>query len=335
MLIELRPEAAAQPIVDLVQAVPGLTAWPLRYGERRFVVVSGDEDLVPGFGAGDVIATHSTRERGYWLVDREHRIVPDTVRVGGVSVGRGHPLWFAGGPCALEETDAAGRTATAVREAGGHALRGGLFKPRSSPYHFLGRGRSGLADLEKIGHASGLPIVTEVMDPRDVEAVAEVASCVQVDARNMHNRVLLAELGRIGRPVLLMRGLRAGVPEWLRAAEFVVAHGNPEVILCARGVVSFDDTLAFQPDLGALLAVRRLTDLPVVFDPSHCAGRADAVGTVALSAVLAGADGLMVETHVDPGSLYRPGDAHQMYPIDRLAALFEAANVVRDVRDAL
>ncbi|XKK38592.1 hypothetical protein HFP72_29530 [Nocardiopsis sp. ARC36] len=183
----------------------------------------------------------------------------------------------------------------------------GLFKPRSSPYHFQGKGRAGLDALAEIRAESGLPVVTEVIDPRDVEHVARVADCLQVDTRNMLNRALLAELGQGDRPVLLMRGLRSSVTDWLRAAEYVVSRGNTRVVLCARGVASFDDSLAFQPDFGAIMELRRRTALPVVFDPSHSTGRGWAVAPAALSAAAFGADGLLIESHVRPERIYRPG----------------------------
>ncbi|HEX4225461.1 MAG TPA: pyridoxal-5'-phosphate-dependent protein, partial [Pseudonocardiaceae bacterium] len=297
MLVELDPatdRATATALADRLAVHEDVLAWPIRLRGRSFVVVSGDESLVPEVDSASVIGRHGTQKPGYWLVAKDNGVAPEQVRIGSSVVG-GDGLWCAAGPCALEDVGDAKETASAVAGQGADAVRMGLFKPRSSPYHFLGKQRAGLAALAEVRASCGRPVVTEVLDPRDVDAVAEVADCLQVDTRNMTNRALLAELGRIDRPVLLMRGLRSTVTEWLRAAEFLFAHGNPDVVLCARGIVSFDDSLAFQPDFGAISELRRRTELPVVFDPSHSTGRADAVGPAALAAVAFGADGLLVE----------------------------------------
>nr|WP_230416220.1 hypothetical protein [Micromonospora tarapacensis] len=279
-------------------------------------------------------AWHSTAERGFWLVDRANALLPERVPLGTGHVGGGG-LWFGSGPCALESVPDTVRTAALVRSAGADALRASLFKVRSGPYHFPGKGRAGLSALAEVRAAGGLPVITEVVDPRDVGPVAQVADCLQVDPRNMTNRALLAELGGCGRPVLLMRGVRATVVEWLKATEYVVSHGNPHVIMCARGVVSFDRSLAYQLDYGAVAEVRRHTDLPVIFDPSHSTGSAAAVAPAALAAVMFGVDGLLVETHPAPERMYRPGDAAQMYPVDRIGALLAACRRVRELAAGL
>jgi 3-deoxy-7-phosphoheptulonate synthase len=331
MIVEVEPRSPAHDVARLAAALAvheDVSAWPVCLRDRAFVVVSGDEDLVPEIGSPIVLGRHSTRERGYWLVDRTNGLAPNKVPVAASTVG-GDTLWCAAGPCALEDVDDALETALRVRDQGAAALRMGLFKPRSSPYHFLGKGRAGLGPLAEIRAASGLPVVTEVLDPRDVEAVAAVADCLQVDTRNMVNRALLAELGQAGRPVLLMRGLRSTVAEWLRAAEFVFSHGNPDVVLCARGIVSFDDSLAFQPDFGVIAEVRKRTALPVIFDPSHSTGRLAAVAPAALAAAAFGADGLLIEAHVHPGRTYRPGDGPQMYPPGQLGHLLRGCAEVR------
>jgi 3-deoxy-7-phosphoheptulonate synthase len=340
VLYEVAP-GAPRPLVDRLArrlgAHPDVTAWPVRLAGRTFIVASGDESLLPALDgelADAVLAAHSTTSRGYWLVDRESQVAPAQVRIGDSVIGDGD-VWCAAGPCALESIPDTLETAHLLREQGARALRMGLFKPRSSPYHFPGKGRSGLADLAAIRAATGLPVVTEVLDPRDVEAVAEVADCLQVDTRNMTNRALLAEVGTVDRPVLLMRGLRSSVTEWLRAAEFVFSRGNSSVVLCARGVASFDDSLAFQPDFGAIAAVRRRCDLPVIFDPSHSTGRRDAVAAAALAACAFGADGLLIESFRHPERLYRPGDGDQMYPPDRLAELLQACRQVRSIAEKL
>jgi len=317
MIIEVDDGADAQAIAVLCESLAiheDVTAWPVSAGGRRFVAISGDEARVPDVDAPIVIGRHSTNTRGYWLVDRANAIAPATVAVGDTSVGRAS-LWCAAGPCALESFHDAVATGLAVRRQGAHALRIGIFKPRTSPYNFQGKQSAGVTLLKELKEAVGLPVITEVLDPRDVGPVAEVADCLQVGTRNMTNQALLKELGGAGRPVLLKRGYRTPVEEWLRAAEFVVAYGNPAVILCARGISSFDTSLRFMPDLGAVLAARERTDLPVVFDPSHSAGRVEAVAPVALAAAAFGVDGLLIEAYTAPQHMHRPGDAGQAYDL--------------------
>jgi 3-deoxy-7-phosphoheptulonate synthase len=337
MIIEIDPTAHDKAVADLCAALVAhedVTAWPLRLGTRTFVAVSGDEQLVPEVNSPIVVGRHATGARGYWLVDRANGATPRTVAVGDKAVGAG-PLWCAAGPCALESLDDAVSTGLAVRDQGAQALRIGVFKPRTSPYNFQGKERSGIRLLPELKAVVGLPIVTEVLDPRDVDLVGDVADCLQVGTRNMTNQALLKELGRASRPVLLKRASRAPVEEWLRAAEFIAAHGNPHIILCARGVVSFDTSLRFMPDLGAVLAVRERTDLPIVFDPSHSAGRADAVTQVALAAAAFGVDGLLVESHAHPERMYRPGDGAQAYPPGELGSLLGACAMVRETAASL
>lgn len=337
MLIEVSsgiPENELKLIIEHLAGHEDVRAWPVRLSGRLFVAVSGDEALVPPVDSPVVIGAWSTTERGYRLVARESGIAPGVVKIGSSSVGGGS-FWAAAGPCALESFEDALATAEVLAAAGADAIRMGLFKPRSSPYHFQGKGRQGLRMLAEIRAAVGLPVVTEVLDPRDVGVVAEVADCLQVDTRNMGNRALLAELGAIDRPVLLMRGLRSSVTDWLRAAEYVMSRGNPNIVLCARGVVSFDDSLTFQPDYGAILAVRRHTELPVIFDPSHSTGRLDAVAPAALAAAVFGVDGLLIESHLAPERMHRPGDADQMYRPERIADLLRGCQEARGVASSL
>lgn|GEM_PF-4595207 len=237
----------------------------------------------------------------------------------------GERLWWAAGPCALESAEDAVETALAVKAQGAHALRAGLSKTRSSPYHFPGKGGRGLEALAEVRRAAAIPVITEVCDPREVEAVAEVADCLQVDGRQLDNRPLLAELGTQPRPVLLMRGPRASLDDWLRAAEFVLVRGNDAVVLCAGA----SGTPA-QPGFGAIAALRALTDLPVVFDPSHSTGSASLVAPASLAAAAYGADGLLIESCLKPERMYRPGDAAHMFPPESLADLVSACERTRD-----
>ncbi len=225
---------------------------------------------------------------------------PDTVvRVGPAAFG-GPCVSLAAGPCAVEDEERLVEIARAVREAGATLLRGGAFKPRTSPHSFQGLGAEGLARLARVRAAVGLPVVTEVLDPRDVESVAECADLLQVGSRNMANFSLLAEVGRSGRPVLLKRGLAASAREFLLAAEHVLARGNGQVILCERGVRGFDGVTRNLLDVGTVAHLKRATHLPVIVDPSHAAGRAELVPPLAKAGLAAGADGLLIEVHTAP-----------------------------------
>ena len=219
----------------------------------------------------------------------------------GVVLGEGDPVVMAG-PCAVESRDQLLETALAVRKAGARILRGGAFKPRSHPYAFQGLGSEGMALLKDDGKASGLPVITEVMSPEEAEWVAPHVDILQVGARNMQNFSLLKVLGRLDRPVLLKRGMAATVEEWLQAAEYILAGGNDRVILCERGIRSFDQNTRNTLDLGVIPLLKSLTHLPVVADPSHATGRRDLVLPMSLAAIAAGADGLLVEVHCDPGA---------------------------------
>jgi 3-deoxy-7-phosphoheptulonate synthase len=204
------------------------------------------------------------------------------------------------GPCTVESREQVLETAHAVKEAGASMFRGGAYKPRTSPYAFHGLGESGLRLLAEAKAETGLPIVTELMDARDLDAVCEVADVIQVGARNMQNYTLLTEIGRSGTPALLKRGLSSTLEELLMAAEYILKEGNPNVILCERGIRTFETAYRFTLDLMAIPVLKELTHLPVVVDPSHAAGRRSLVEPLSLAAAAAGADGLIVETHPHP-----------------------------------
>jgi 3-deoxy-7-phosphoheptulonate synthase len=224
---------------------------------------------------------------------------PTVLEIEGRKIGGGHFALIAG-PCTVESREQLLQTAEVVKDAGVAMLRGGAYKPRTSPYAFQGLGTEGLKLLAEARQRTGLPIVTELMDARDLEPVLEVADVVQVGARNMQNFPLLAELGRAGRPVLLKRGLSATLDELLMAAEYVLKEGNPNVILCERGIKTFESAYRTTLDLQAVPALKELTHLPVVVDPSHAAGRRSLVRPMSLAAAAAGADGIIVEVHPNP-----------------------------------
>ena len=217
----------------------------------------------------------------------------------GQKVGGPHFLTIAG-PCTVESREQLLESAQVVRDAGAQLLRGGAYKPRTSPYSFQGLADEGLRLLQEAREQTGLPIVTEIMDVRDLEAVLDVADVIQLGARNMQNFTLLTELGRAGRPVLLKRGLSATLEELLMAAEYVLKEGNDAVMLCERGIRTFETAYRFTLDLMAIPVLKELSHLPVIVDPSHAAGRRDLVPPVSLAAAAAGADGIIVEIHPEP-----------------------------------
>jgi len=244
----------------------------------------------------------------YKRASREFTVDRTVVRVGeGATIG-GPALSVIAGPCSVEGREMLHASAVAVRDAGATILRGGAFKPRSSPYSFQGLGREALRLLVEVRTATGLPVVTEVLDTRDVDLVAEHADMLQVGARNMQNFALLAELGRVQRPVLLKRGMSATVVELLMAAEYIMAHGNSQVVLCERGIRTFERATRNTMDVSAVPVLQRETHLPVLVDPSHAGGDASLVAPLSFAAVAAGADGLIIEVHPDPASALSDGD---------------------------
>jgi chorismate mutase/prephenate dehydratase len=218
------------------------------------------------------------------------------------------------GPCAVEGEEQVRRCARAVKEGGGHILRGGCFKPRTSPYSFQGLGYEGLSYLVHAGEDFGLPVITEVLHPKEVDRVALQADILQVGARNMQNFSLLNEVGRIDRPVLLKRGLMSSIDELLGAAEYILAQGNQQVILCERGIRTFETATRNTLDLSAVPILKERTHLPIIVDPSHAAGRADLVPPLAKAAKAIGADGIMIEIHPDPDQALSDGPQSLSFP---------------------
>jgi 3-deoxy-7-phosphoheptulonate synthase len=244
--------------------------------------------------------------RPYKLASRELKPHDTVVKVGSVEVGGGSTVVIAG-QCSVDTPDQMLATAQVVKEAGGHILRGGAFKPRSSPHAFRGLVEEGLRILAEAGAAYGLPTVSEVMDPRDVEVVAEHVDLLQIGTRNAQNYFLLDEVGNCDKPVLLKRGMACSVEEWLLCAEYVLARGNPNVILCERGIRTFETGTRFTLDVAAIPLAKRLSHLPVIADPSHGTGRWYLVEPMAMASVAAGADGLMIEVHPNPDKALSDG----------------------------
>jgi 3-deoxy-7-phosphoheptulonate synthase len=272
--------------------------------------------------------------RPYKLVSREFHPQDTVVQVGDLAIGGGSFVVIAG-PCAVESEEQIMTTAFAVREAGAHMLRGGAFKPRSSPYTFRGLGEEGLRLLAQARAETGLPVVTEVMTPTDVDLVARYADVLQIGARNMQNFQLLEEAGRSGKPVLLKRGMSATIEEWLLSAEYIIAQGNPNVILCERGIRTFETATRNTMDLNAVALAKRRSHLPVIADPSHGTGKWYLAPPLALASLAAGADGVMLEVHPDPDRA--TSDGGQSLTCENFAALMPHMTALANVlgrRDA-
>jgi 3-deoxy-7-phosphoheptulonate synthase len=259
------------------------------------------------------------------FVSRDFQSEDTTVDVGGVPVGAGHFVVMAG-PCAVESRDQLFSSATAVKKAGATILRGDAFKPRTSPYAFQGLGEKGLELLAEAREEFGMPFIAEVLDPRDVELVTSYADMIRIGTRNMANFTLLAELGRQEKPVLLKRGFTATIEEWLNAAEYIYKEGNHQVVLCERGIRTFEDLTRNTLDIAAVPVVKSLSHLPVVVDPSHSGGRRDLVQPLSLAGVAAGADGLLIDVHpapetalVDGAQAILPGEFGEL--MDRVRAI--------------
>ena len=299
--------------------------------ERTVVGVVGQtypelaDELAVLEGVADVVPV----SRPYKLASREFRPEDTVIKVGNVAIGGGNTVLMAG-QCSVDTEEQMMATARVVKEAGGHILRGGAFKPRTNPYAFRGLGEKGLKILAAARAETGLAIISEVMDPRDVELVARYADILQVGSRSMQNFSLLDEVGRAGKPVMLKRGMWAPLQEWLLAAEYILAQGNSQVMLCERGIRTFETSTRFTMDLSAIPAVKRLSHLPIIGDPSHATGYRYLVEPMAMAAVAAGADGLIVELHPNPDRAL--SDGPQSLTFDGFRQLIER---VRDVATAV
>jgi len=286
----------------------------LSRGEHRTIIgCIGDESLLEGVPLKSLPGVESVTPvlKPCKLASREFAAGRTIIRVGGLggtAAFGGDALTVIAGPCSVENRDMLVDTARAVRDAGATMLRGGAFKPRTSPYAFQGLGAAALKILAEVRAETGLPVVTEVMDTRQVDLVAEHADMLQVGARNMQNFALLAELGRVRRPVMLKRGLSATIKELLMAAEYIMANGNTDIVLCERGICTYETATPNTLDVAAIPVLKREFHLPVIVDPSHAGGDADLVAPLAFAAIAAGADGLIVEVHPDPEHALSDGD---------------------------
>ncbi|HEY2895111.1 MAG TPA: 3-deoxy-7-phosphoheptulonate synthase [Pirellulales bacterium] len=333
MIIILKSGATDAQIDHVIERVEslGLRAHLSRGTHRTIIGVIGDESqfepaqfqVLPG--VTEVIRVLPA----YKLASNEAHPEPSVVDIAGVKVGGGNLAMIAG-PCAIEGAQRLDAIAAQVRAAGANILRGGAFKPRTSPYAYQGMGEEGLKILRDVGQKHGMPVVTEVMDPRRVEMVERYADMIQIGARNMQNFVLLTEVGSTKKPVLLKRGMSATIVDLLMSAEYILSQGNPNVVLCERGVKGFDSIARNLFDVAAVPACKALSHLPIIVDPSHATGRPDLIGPCALAGIAAGADGVHIEVHNCPEEAMSDGPQALLPPayeelagqIRQLAALF-------------
>jgi len=310
MILVIRPEATLEEIEHVIDSVKELGFTPhVSRGESRTIIgVIGDETK-PGtenFSALPGVENVLAIQKAFKLASREFHKDDSVVYVGKVRIGGGSLAMIAG-PCAVEDEETMDTVAKYVKAGGANILRGGAFKPRTSPYAFQGKGEEGLKLLQAMGQKYDMPIVTEVMDPRQVELVVKYADMLQVGARNMQNFDLLKEIGKTRTPVLLKRGMSATVKDLLMSAEYVLSEGNKDVVLCERGVRSFEDSTRNMLDLAAVPNVKGQCHLPIIVDPSHATGRPDLIPSMCRASIAAGADGVHVEVHSCPEKAWSDG----------------------------
>ena len=310
MLVVMKKDSSEQELAGVMQKISqaGLTGHTSKGMERTVIGVVGQTypelrdtlDLLPG--VDEVIPI----SKPYKLSSREFKPEDTVITVGDVTIG-GDELTIIAGPCAVETEQQVLDTAKAVKAAGANILRGGAFKPSTSPYQFRGLGKQGLEILALARAETGLPFITEVLTPHDVELVVEYADILQIGARNMQNFNLLDEVGKVNKPVMLKRGMSATIQEWLLSAEYILSQGNRQLILCERGIRTFETYTRNTFDISAIPVIKKLSHLPVIGDPSHGTGKWYLVSPLVLAVVAAGADGIMVEVHPNPDQALKDG----------------------------
>ena len=330
MIVVMRPTAGDERRRAVVRRLEqlGLRGEVIVGEQRQVIAVLGEvfpelsDELTTMDGVDHVLRV----SRPYKLASREVHEDDTVIELPyGVRVGAGESVIIAG-PCAIETEDQLWETARRVRDAGAHVLRGGAFKPRTSPYSFQGLGVEGLRILQQAGREFAMPVVTELLSERDLDAVAEYSDVLQIGARNMQNFALLSEAGKTGKPVMLKRGFAATIEEWLLSAEYILTQGNQDVMLCERGVRTFETATRNTLDLNAVALVKRLSHLPVIVDPSHGTGHWYLVRPMAAAGLAAGADGLMIEVHPNPDQALSDG-AQSLTP-ENFEALVEESGVL-------
>lgn len=335
MIVVMKPNSSQHDIDEVINRIVenGFEANPIQGVHTTVIGVIGTSfytefaEMLASVPSVDNVIPVSKK---YKLASREFNPVNTVVQVGGVTIG-GDEVVIMAGPCSVENERQLLETAHAVKERGAHILRGGAFKPRTSPYQFRGLGEDGLKLLAKASAETGLPVITEVMTPTDVPLVAEYSDVLQIGARNMQNFQLLEECGRAGKPVLLKRGLAATIEEWLLCAEYILNTGNKQVMLCERGIRSFDPATRNVFDLTAIPLVKRLSHLPVIADPSHATGKWYLVEPMAMAALAAGADGLIIEVHPNPD--HALSDGPQSLTFDNFGKLMHKLPIIAHACD--
>lgn len=331
MVIVMNIDASEKQISEITNLLTSLgLGYHISRGEEKIVIgVIGDKRKLDGKaiemmeGVEKVIPIVDP----YKLASRIFKPEPTIVKVGDIEIG-GKNIVIMAGPCAVESREQLFESAMAVKRAGAHFLRGGAYKPRTSPYSFQGLEEEGLKMLSEARELTGLKIVTEVMDVHSVEKVAEYADVLQIGARNMQNFSLLKAVGRMNKPVLLKRGLAATLEEWLSAAEYILNEGNKDVILCERGIRTFETYTRNTLDLSAVPSIKKLSHLPIIVDPSHGTGRWHLVPSMAKAAVAAGADGLIIEVHPDPKNAL--SDGPQSLTPDNFESLVKELKIIAE-----
>ena len=304
MIIVLKPDATKKQIAHIEEKIRGLGLKPmLSIGKERTIIgVIGEEDkarLQP-FEAYPGVDSVMPIQKPYKFVSKEFKKEPSVIKIApGVEIG-GDRIIVMAGPCTVESRERIIRIAQLVKKSGARVLRGGAYKPRTSPYSFQGLKDKGMKFLFEAKKEVGLPIITELMDPRDLPLFLKYADVIQIGARNMQNFELLKEVGKTKKPVLLKRGMASTIKDFLLSAEYIFSEGNHNVILCERGIRTFEDSTRFTLDISAVPVIKKLSHLPVVIDPSHCSGIWDYVAPLSKAAVAVGADGLLIEVHDDP-----------------------------------
>ncbi len=332
MLIVMRKKATQQEITDVVDTIKaqGFEARPIPGGDRTAIGVLRNKGPVDPllFSSMPGVYQALAVTKPYKLVSREVKAEDTVVRVGDVPIGNGHMALIAG-PCAVENEERALSIARIVKKAGAHIFRGGAFKPRTSPYSFQGLGEEGLKILARVREETGMPVVTEALDVSSLELVDKYADMIQIGARNMQNFSLLKSAGQSQKPVMLKRGMSATIDEWLMAAEYILEAGNPQVVLCERGLRTFALHSRNTLDLSAVPVVKKESHLPIIVDPSHAAGRRDQVMPLSRAGAAIGAHGLMVEVHDMPDKALSDG-GQSLYP-DQFEKLVSEVRSVYDL----
>jgi 3-deoxy-7-phosphoheptulonate synthase len=324
MIIVLRPDATEDDLQHIVERIEevGLRAHISRGVERTIVGAIGDERVLRTLPLEAFPGVESVMPilKPYKLASRDFKKENTLVTVGDVTIG-GNQIIVAAGPCSVEDRPMLLETAAAVKKAGAKMLRGGAFKPRTSPYDFQGLGEEGLQYLKDAREATGLRVVTEVMDTRQVELVSQFADMLQIGARNVQNFNLLKEVGKTDKPILLKRGMSISIKELLMSAEYIIAQGNPNVVLCERGIRTFETETRSTLDISAVAVLKHESHLPVFVDPSHASGKWTWVNPLSRAAVAIGADGLLIEVHPQPEKAV--SDGNQSLRVDKFEKLMQ------------